>query len=113
MDDDPLNNLDRRILHLLQIVARGDSDIAEETGVTGTTVHNRIKPLEEQGIIQAYNPEINYDQAGYPMNLVFICSTDLSQRSEGAEQVLDVRGVGRQHPGDAGGRSDPPRQDRG
>lgn len=95
MADDPLNNLDRRILHLLQIDARGasDTDIAEETDVTGTTVHNRIKQLEEEGIILGYNPEINYEQAGYPMRVLFICSTDLSRRSEMAEKALEVQGV--------------------
>ena len=95
MDEDPLNNLDRRILHLLQVDARGatDTSIASETDVTGTTIHNRIKQLEEQGVILGYNPEINYEQAGYPMRVLFICSTELSQRSEMAEKVLDVRGV--------------------
>lgn len=95
MADDPLNNLDRRILHLLQVDARGatDTSIAEETDVTGTTIHNRIKQLEEQGVILGYNPEINYEEAGYPMRVLFICSTDLSKRSEMAEKALEVRGV--------------------
>lgn len=95
MDEDPLDNLDRRILHLLQIDARGatDSKIGEETDVTGTTVHNRIKRLEEEGIIIGYNPEIDYEQAGYAMHVLFICSTDLSKRSEMAKEALDVRGV--------------------
>ena len=95
MGEDPLNNLDRRILHLLQVDARGatDTNIAAETDVTGTTVHNRIEQLEEQGIILGYNPEINYERAGYPMRVLFICSTELSQRSEMAQEALDVRGV--------------------
>ena len=95
MGDDPLDNLDRRILHLLQLDARGASDtnIAEETDVTGTTIHNRIKQLEEQGVILGYNPEINYEQAGYPMRVLFICSVPLHDRSEFAEKALDVRGV--------------------
>lgn len=95
MADDPLDNLDRRILHLLQVDARGasDTDIADETDVTGTTIHNRIEQLEKQGIIVGYNPEINYEQAGYPMRVLFICSTDLSRRSEMAEKALEVRGV--------------------
>jgi len=95
MVDDPLNNLDRRILHLLQVDARGASDtaIAHETDVTGTTIHNRIKQLEDQGVIIGYNPEINYEQAGYPMRVLFICSIELSKRSEMAEKALDVRGV--------------------
>ncbi|WP_256297311.1 Lrp/AsnC family transcriptional regulator [Haloarchaeobius salinus] len=95
MVDDPLNNLDRRILHLLQVDARGasDTDIAEETDVTGTTVNNRIEQLEEKGVILGYNPEINYEAAGYPMRVLFICSTDLSRRSEMAKEALEVRGV--------------------
>ncbi|WP_137287001.1 Lrp/AsnC family transcriptional regulator [Halorussus salinisoli] len=95
MVDDPLNDLDRRILHLLQVDARGATDtaIAEETDVTGTTINNRIKQLEEQGIILGYNPEIVYEQAGYPMRVLFICSTNLSERSEMAEKALEVRGV--------------------
>ena len=95
MADDPLDNLDRRILHLLQLDARGasDTEIAAETDVTGTTVHNRIEQLEDAGIILGYNPEINYERAGYPMRVLFICSTDLSDRSEMAERALEVRGV--------------------
>ncbi|MFC7208974.1 Lrp/AsnC family transcriptional regulator [Natronoarchaeum sp. GCM10025321] len=95
MVDNQLDNLDRRILHMLQLDARGasDTDIAEKTDVTGTTINNRINELEEQGVIVGYNPEINYEEAGYPMNVLFICSTDLSRRSEMAERALDVRGV--------------------
>ncbi|WP_050032402.1 Lrp/AsnC family transcriptional regulator [Halorubrum halophilum] len=95
MSDIPLDNLDRRILHLLQIDARGasDTDIAKETDVTGTTVHNRIKQLEEAGIILGYNPELDYEKAGYPMQVLFVCSTDLSRRTEMAEKALEVRGV--------------------
>lgn len=95
MSENPLNNLDRRILHLLQVDARGasDTDIAAETDVTGTTIHNRIKQLEEEGIILGYNPELDYEAAGYPMQVLFICSTDLSNRSEMAEKALEVRGV--------------------
>lgn len=95
MADDPLDNLDRRILHLLQVDARGasDTDIAEETGVTGTTVSSRIKKLEEQGIIRGYHPDIEYEQAGYPLTVLFICSADLTDRPDLAEDALEVRGV--------------------
>lgn len=95
MVDDPLNNLDRRILHLLQLDARGasDTDIADETDVTGTTIHNRITQLEDEGVILGYYPEIDYETAGYPMQVLFICPTDLSRRGEMAEKALEVRGV--------------------
>jgi len=95
MDEDPLNNLDRHILYLLQVDARAatDANIASETDVTGTPIHNRIEQLEERGIILGYNPEISYERVGYPMRVLFICSTELSQRSEVAEKALEVRGV--------------------
>lgn len=95
MSQDPLDNLDRRILHLLQVDARGasDTDIGEETDVTGTTIHNRIKQLEEDGVIRGYAPELNYEAAGYPMRVLFICTTDPSSRSGIAEEALKARGV--------------------
>jgi DNA-binding Lrp family transcriptional regulator len=95
MVDDPPNNLDRRILHLLQVDARGATDtaIADETEVTGTTIHNRIQSLEERGIVIGYNPQIDYEQAGYPMRVLFICSAELSDRSRMAEKALEIQGV--------------------
>lgn len=95
MVDDPLNNLDRRILHFLQVDARGatDTNIANETDVTGTTISNRIERLEDKGVIRGYHPEIDYEQAGYPLKVLFICSVDLSDRSEIAEKALEARGV--------------------
>ncbi len=95
MTEDPLDNLDRRILHLLQIDARNatDTDIARETGVSATTIHNRIETLEEAGIVVSYNPEIDYEEAGYPMRVLFICSVDLAKRSAFAQEALEVRGV--------------------
>lgn len=94
MVDDPLENIDRRILHLLQLDARStDTAIADEIGVTGTTISNRMEKLEEKGIILGYHPKIDYEKAGYPMKVLFICSVELSNRSEIAEEVLGVRGV--------------------
>ena len=95
MADESLDNLDREILHLLQVNARGlsDTEIAAETDVTSTTVANRIKRLEEKGIIRGYHPDIDYEQAGYPLIVLFICIVPVAERPEVVDQVLDVRGV--------------------
>lgn len=94
MVEDPLDELDRQILHLLQLDARSsNTDIAREIDVTGTTVKNRIENLLQQGIVRGFNPEIDYEKAGYPMNVLFICSVDLTNRSAFAEKALGVRGV--------------------
>ncbi|WP_458208031.1 Lrp/AsnC family transcriptional regulator [Haladaptatus sp. NG-SE-30] len=95
MAGEPLNDLDRRILHLLQVDARGttDAEIGDETDVTGTTVANRIEKLEDQGIIRGYHPDIDYEQADYPLVILFVCTAPLAERSDIADQARDVLGV--------------------
>ncbi len=92
---DRLDDLDRAILHQLQLDARRttDSDIGERTGVTGTTVANRIRNLEERGVIRGYYPLIDYEAAGYPLVVLFVCTVPLEERSNAAERALDVVGV--------------------
>lgn len=95
MEHEELNNLDRRILHHLQVDARGkrDTDIAGETDVTSTTIANRIESLEERGVIKGYHPEIDYETAGYPLIVLFICTAPVAERDSIAEQAREVRGV--------------------
>jgi DNA-binding Lrp family transcriptional regulator len=95
MEEELLDDLDRHILHLLQVNARdiSDTDIAEETGVTSTTVSNRIADLEDRGVIRGYHPEIDYERAGYSLAVLFICTVPLGDRSEIAEKALDIPGV--------------------
>ncbi|WP_227378964.1 Lrp/AsnC family transcriptional regulator [Haladaptatus halobius] len=95
MVDEPLDDLDRRILHLLQVDARGitDTEMAEDSNVTGTTIATRITKLEDQGIIRGYHPDIDYEQAGYPLVVLFICTAPLADRSTICEQALGIVGV--------------------
>lgn len=95
MVDSPLDNIDRGILHLLQENARNNSAtyIGEQVGVTSTTVGNRIQDLESEGIIRGYYPDIDYQQAGMALRMLFVCTADPHKREELAEQALNVRGV--------------------
>jgi DNA-binding Lrp family transcriptional regulator len=95
MADSELDDLDRRILHLLQRDARRmtDTAIASDTGVTSTTVHNRIEALEDAGVIRGYQPDIDYEKAGYPLSVLFICSVPMSEREDIAERAMKVTGV--------------------
>lgn len=90
-----LDDVDRGILHLLQIDARNNSaaDIAEAVDVAPNTVRNRIERLEENSVIQGYYPHINYEQAGFQLRVIFICSASISQRGEFAEKALECEGV--------------------
>lgn len=67
MDNNPIDDIDRSILHQLQLDARQtDTEIGRKVDVTSTTVRNRLDKLERNGVIQGYHPEINYERAGYP-----------------------------------------------
>jgi Lrp/AsnC family leucine-responsive transcriptional regulator len=90
-----LDNVDRGILHELQLDARNRTarQIAETVDVSASTVRNRIEALEEAGILQGYHPKIDYERANLPLQILFVCSASPTERSEIVEQILEIRGV--------------------
>ncbi|MFC4447918.1 Lrp/AsnC family transcriptional regulator [Halorussus aquaticus] len=90
-----LDNVDRGILHELQLDARNRTaqEIADKVDVSASTVRNRIEELEDDGIIEGYHPKIDYERANLPLQIMFVCSAPPTERSDMVEQILDVRGV--------------------
>ena len=90
-----LDEVDRGILHMLQLEARETTaqEIADTVGVSPSTVRNRIDQLEAEGVIRGYHPEIDYESANLPLQILFICSAPPTERSELFEEVMDVHGV--------------------
>lgn len=90
-----LDNVDRGILHELQVDARNRTaqEIADKVDVSASTVRNRIEELEADGIIEGYHPKIDYEAADLPLQVLFVCSAPPKERAEMVEQVLDIRGV--------------------
>lgn len=97
MSSESLDDIDRGILHLLQEDARNHtaSDIADQVGVTANTVRNRIRRLEERDIVNGYVPLVDYEQAGYQLEVDMICSASINERSALAREALQVDGVTR------------------
>lgn len=95
MSDQTLDEIDRQILYLLQEDARNNTntEIGEQVGVSPSTVGKRINRLETAGIIKGYNPDIDYDLADYPLRVLFLCSTAITDRSSLIDQVRELRGV--------------------
>jgi Lrp/AsnC family transcriptional regulator for asnA, asnC and gidA len=61
-----IDKLDRQILQLLmQNVNRAYTDIARELGVSGGTIHVRLKKLTEMGVVQGAQLLINPAAIGY------------------------------------------------
>lgn len=90
-----LDNVDRGILHELQVDARNRTaqEIGDKVDVSASTVRNRIAELEADGVIEGYHPKIDYEKANLPLQVLFICSASPSEQTEVVEQILDVRGV--------------------
>ncbi|MEO0334627.1 MAG: Lrp/AsnC family transcriptional regulator [Bacteroidota bacterium] len=65
MDIDQLN---QGILRKLQENARVSvSEISKEVGLTAPAIAERIRRMEEAGIIQAYRVELDYEKLGYAL----------------------------------------------
>jgi len=90
-----LDEVDRGILFVLQRDARNITiqTIADAVDVSASTVRNRIGNMEEKGVIEGYAPQINYERAGFPLKVLFICTVDPDARSGVAREALGVGGV--------------------
>lgn len=90
-----LDDVDRGILYLLQQDARRmtTEEMGERVGVSASTIRNRIDKMEEAGVILGYHPQIDYDETGLQLHMMFICSAPPDQRTQLAQDALDVVGV--------------------
>lgn len=95
MRSEDLDEIDHAILHALQEDARNNTnaEISERVSVSASTVGKRIARLEEEGIVKSHRSEINYEQAGFPLQVLFICTAPITDRESLIEQTLDLDGV--------------------
>ena len=82
-----LDTLDNLIVNLLLEDGRMSySDIAEKVGLSRTAVKNRIKSLEESGIIKGYKAVINPENA--PEMMTFV--TNIETQAEHFEECKRI-----------------------
>ena len=66
-----MDELDQRILDTLNENARKSyREMARELEVSLSTISNRIKKLEEEGVIERYIPVINPEKVGYTLTAI-------------------------------------------
>ncbi|WP_461863786.1 Lrp/AsnC family transcriptional regulator [Thermococcus sp.] len=66
-----VDDLDRKILSILQRDARlSYREIAKELKVAVGTVYNRLKRMEEKGILLGFTPKLNYEKLGYELTAI-------------------------------------------
>lgn len=90
-----VDEIDKRILYHLAADARGTSApmIAEEVDVTPATVRHRIRQLEEQGIIQGYHADIDYEAIDGKVTTQFTCTAPVEELSRLVSEAGTIPGV--------------------
>lgn len=90
-----IDTIDERILYYLTKEARHTSapDIAEQVDKSAPTVRNRIRRLEDAGVISGYHAHVDYERVDGRLTDLLVCSTSATERQELAQRVLDVAGV--------------------
>jgi DNA-binding Lrp family transcriptional regulator len=90
-----LDEVDRAIIYALQEDARNNTNaaISERVGVSASTVGNRIQRLEATGILTGYAAAVDYEAAGFPLEVLFVCTAPIADRADLVAGALDVVGV--------------------
>ncbi|AFL94788.1 transcription regulator, Lrp/AsnC family 1 [Thermococcus cleftensis] len=79
-----MDELDLRILSLLQENARlSYREIARELKIAVGTVYNRIKKMEEEGVIKGFAPILDYEKIGFGLTAV------IGVKAQG-RRILDI-----------------------
>ncbi|MBI4210788.1 MAG: Lrp/AsnC family transcriptional regulator [Candidatus Diapherotrites archaeon] len=68
MEPEKIDQKDREIItELISNSRQTVGQLAKKIGMPPTTIHNRIKKLEQHGIIRNYTAEIDYKKLGRPV----------------------------------------------
>ena len=94
-----IDDVDKKILTILQQNARiSNANIARELGVAPSGVFERIKKLEQRGIIQGYHARVDYGKLGLGVTaFVIIHSSDRVGSVEGANRIAKIEEVEEVH----------------
>ncbi|HEU4567140.1 MAG TPA: Lrp/AsnC family transcriptional regulator [Marmoricola sp.] len=90
-----MEETDRQILSLLAADGRMSyTDLGKATGLSTSAVHQRVKRLEQRGLITGYGATINHDAAGRPLTaFISITPLDPSQPDDYPERLREVREI--------------------
>lgn len=82
---------DRKILQLLAADGRMSfTDLGKATGLSTSAVHQRVKRLEQRGLIKGYGATVNHAELGLPLTaFVAIRPIDPSQPDDCPDRVRE------------------------
>ncbi|MBA5638329.1 Lrp/AsnC family transcriptional regulator [Duganella sp. LX20W] len=72
-----LDDIDRRILRELRLDGRlSNTKLAEKVGLSTTPCWNRVRALEEHGVIEGYTALLSQQSLGYPDTVIIEVTLD-------------------------------------
>lgn len=86
---------DRRILSLLAADGRMSfTDLGRATGLSTSAVHQRVKRLEQRGLIKGYGATIDHEQMGRPLTaFISITPIDPSQPDDYPDRLAGIGAI--------------------
>ena len=87
-----MEELDRHIVQLLVKDGRMSyTDLGKATGLSTSAVHQRVKRLEERGLITGYGASIDHEKAGRPLTaFISITPVDAAAADDYPERLADI-----------------------
>ena len=92
MSQTDLESTDRQILTLLSEDGRMSfTDLGKATGLSTSAVHQRVKRLEQRGLILGYGATVNHGEIGLPLTaFISIRPIDPSQPDDSPERLRAI-----------------------
>jgi Lrp/AsnC family leucine-responsive transcriptional regulator len=87
-----VEDTDRAILAALAADGRQSyTDLAEKVGLSVSAVHQRVRRLEQRGVIRGYTARLDHEALGLPLTaFVAIRPMDPSQPDDAPERLADL-----------------------
>lgn len=87
-----MEDLDRRIIGLLSVDGRMSlADIARDTGLSTSALHQRVRRLEQRGLITGYRVEVDFRAVGLPLTaFVSLTPIDPAAPDDVPERLRDI-----------------------
>lgn len=87
-----LDDTERQIVNALLRDGRASArEVSASTGIAEPTVAQRIDQLETSGVIDGYEPRVDYESLGYDVTAVFQLTVDGDGLPEVAERLGDTQ----------------------
>jgi Lrp/AsnC family transcriptional regulator, leucine-responsive regulatory protein len=87
-----MEDVDRQICQLLSADGRMSfTELGKQTGLSTSAVHQRVKRLEQRGVVRGYHASIDFTEVGLPLTaFISIRPIDPSQPDDSPERLRGI-----------------------